>query len=469
MPGGGLTVRSLVDSFFTNLTANQWKLMINGHLEDTTAPVGQLLLDIIRTLTTAFLAAHGETDVVTKESVKSSLGNTITDCFKAALDVTARGKSRSATLLRDMVSEEVMATIQMKLHITPPGRLDQMQALANKMITSIARRTTKVFTCSQGAEGMVRTFIGEEESSTSAFPQLPNIPDVTEGKRFGYNASTSHEGGDSGHQNTIFGNEIKCSWFISSGSSGSSCGPLIQSSSSEEGEDSDISFETIVMSSDEKSEPEPEELENAGPFDELENEEVSSKPLVQSSTTEEKGKDSDISFETIVRPMSFDEKSEPEPEELENAGPSDELENEEVSSKPLETTEDPAVQKWKKRALFSFLENLVIRTMKKCKLYITLMSPTTIAQLLMTPTWDMVKDMDFSSKTLKYLENRVFKELVKVSGGAELLLLDMRSAQLSFRVGIAVIIAERLREPPKPCSRIHRFFSFLGQVIADFY
>ncbi|TNN74858.1 hypothetical protein EYF80_014958 [Liparis tanakae] len=49
-----------------------------------------------------------------------------------------------------------------------------MQALAYDWIKSIAHKTTKVFTCSQEADGT-----------------LPNVPDVTEakplgGKRFGY-------------------------------------------------------------------------------------------------------------------------------------------------------------------------------------------------------------------------------------------------------------------------------------------
>ncbi|TNN26415.1 hypothetical protein EYF80_063448 [Liparis tanakae] len=385
--GGELTVQSLIDSFFGKLTANQWRLMISGHLEDTTAPLEQLLLDIIRT--TAFLLTHGETDVVTKESVKY-LGNTIIDCFKAALDVTVRGKTRSATILREMLSEEIIATVQMKLHITPPGRLDKMQALAFEMITSLADRTTKMFTCSQGAEGT-----------------LPSVTDVTEakplgGKRFGYNASTCHDSG-SACQKTIVGKQQKPDAIFL-----------------------DLSESSAVTESQGKH-----------------SEEVYVKPLDQEkSVCLKSSSDEDFTCDSFVRTEAeiHEEVSSTCDQEGEDSVPSVE---EEV---PSMTPADLEKENKRKRFLFVFLEKLVSRTLRKCKVDATIMDHSSIVEHLMKMAWVAVKDIDFdpSFKTFANLDKTLFKNLVKKRGSASCVLVCMMVEEPAFEKLIVSAIKTHL-------------------------
>ncbi|XP_035504518.1 uncharacterized protein LOC118318708 isoform X2 [Scophthalmus maximus] len=110
--------RPLVESFFTRMTAEQWSLLKSGKPDDATkVQLAELLLNIISTISTALVKSRGRSRTpVSMESARSNLCDSLAQSFAPGIST----KSEDLDQFTDMVSKEVMTSVQSSLSCAPP-------------------------------------------------------------------------------------------------------------------------------------------------------------------------------------------------------------------------------------------------------------------------------------------------------------------------------------------------------------
>lgn len=151
-------IRPHIEFFFSGLTAEQWRQMTSGSTDDATRiMLADMLLDLITSLTTSFMATLDVNTAVTEEHVRSSLGNTLPQTFADVLEISDRVRSRSSDQLMELVGREVKETVNSVLssgcsytepskfeHITPPSRLNEMVTYLCNMFKSFKAKIKKM-------------------------------------------------------------------------------------------------------------------------------------------------------------------------------------------------------------------------------------------------------------------------------------------------------------------------------------
>lgn len=150
------TYRPLIQCFFTRMTAQQWGMLTTGAPDDATkAMLADLLLDIITCLSKALLQSlrRNNVVVVTEESVKTTLGDTLSQSFAEVLDIEDPCQCVSSERLIRLVNKEVAESVNSALstcwhtatpvinqRVTPPRTLNVMVGQACKMLKSITAK-----------------------------------------------------------------------------------------------------------------------------------------------------------------------------------------------------------------------------------------------------------------------------------------------------------------------------------------
>lgn len=151
-------IRPHIEFFFSGLTAEQWRQMTSGSPDDATRiMLADMLLDLITSLTTSFMATLEVNTAVTEEHVRSSLGNTLPQTFADVLEISDRVRSKSSDQLMELVGREVKQTVNSVLssgcsytepskfeHITPPSRLNEMVTYLCDMFKSFKAKIKKM-------------------------------------------------------------------------------------------------------------------------------------------------------------------------------------------------------------------------------------------------------------------------------------------------------------------------------------
>lgn len=151
-------IRPHIEFFFSGLTAEQWRQMMSGSPDDATRiMLADMLLDLITSLTTSFMATLEVNTAVTEEHVRSSLGNTLPQTFADVLEISDRVRSKSSDQLMELVGKEVKETVNSVLsssctysepskfeHITPPSRLNEMVTYLCDMFKSFKAKIKKM-------------------------------------------------------------------------------------------------------------------------------------------------------------------------------------------------------------------------------------------------------------------------------------------------------------------------------------
>lgn len=151
-------IRPHIEFFFSGLTAEQWRQMTSGSPDDATRiMLADMLLDLITSLTTSFMATLEVNTAVTEEHVRSSLGNTLPQTFADVLEISDRVRSKSSDQLMELVGKEVKETVNSVLssgcsyskpskfqHITPPSRLNEMVTYLCNMFKSFKAKIKKM-------------------------------------------------------------------------------------------------------------------------------------------------------------------------------------------------------------------------------------------------------------------------------------------------------------------------------------
>ncbi|TNN47606.1 hypothetical protein EYF80_042209 [Liparis tanakae] len=77
-------------------------------------------------------------------------------------------------------------------------------------------------------------------------------------------------------------------------------------------------------------------------------------------------------------------------------------------------------------------------------------------------------DLQFTAKEFKKLDNRIYKDLCRMYGSAETVLMALQSGELQVEDCIAFAVRNHLTKPPKKCSCICRFFSRVCSAVSKF-
>lgn len=151
-------IRPHIEFFFSGLTAEQWRQMTSGSPDDATRiMLADMLLDLITSLTTSFMATLEVNTAVTEDHVRSSLGNTLPQTFADVLEISDKVRSKSSDQLMELVGKEVKETVNSVLssgcsysepskfeHITPPSRLNEMVTYLCDMFKSFKAKIKKM-------------------------------------------------------------------------------------------------------------------------------------------------------------------------------------------------------------------------------------------------------------------------------------------------------------------------------------
>lgn len=147
-------VRSLVETFFTGVTENQWQQMILGAPDNSTQiQLAELILGIIRTVSDTLLTTIEQTNAnpESKKRVFDSLGDILPKTFSQALGIPNQAENSSVKSLSEMIRTEITENVDSALsnrmknaqtalnqRIVPPSTLNIMVTRASEILKKFA-------------------------------------------------------------------------------------------------------------------------------------------------------------------------------------------------------------------------------------------------------------------------------------------------------------------------------------------
>lgn len=147
-------VRSLVETFFTGITANQWQQMILGAPDNSTQiQLAELILGIIRTVSDTLLTTIEQTNnkPESKKRVLDSLGDLLPKSFSQAFGIPNQAENSSVKSLSEMIRTEITENVDSALsnrmkntqtalnqRIIPPSTLNVMVTRASEIFKKFA-------------------------------------------------------------------------------------------------------------------------------------------------------------------------------------------------------------------------------------------------------------------------------------------------------------------------------------------
>lgn len=147
-------VRSLVETFFTGITENQWQQMILGSPDNCTQiQLAELILGIIRTVSDTLLTTIEQTNnkPESKKKVLDSLGDLLPKSFSQALGIPNQAENSSVKSLSEMIRTEITENVDSALsnrmkntqtalnqRIVPPSTLNVMVTRASEILKKFA-------------------------------------------------------------------------------------------------------------------------------------------------------------------------------------------------------------------------------------------------------------------------------------------------------------------------------------------
>ncbi|KAI4809538.1 hypothetical protein KUCAC02_018413 [Chaenocephalus aceratus] len=161
MPELRVTLFPIVEPFVQGVTGDQWLLLRSGKPDDATLiVVADLVVEVVTSLTKAILAAcTGMKTSVSEESIRSSLGDALSQSIAQALDLASQVEDDSVELCAAVISKEVAESVNSALstpmhtaeRVIRPRRLNIMvghictmlKAFAGKMRIRRSQRRTR--------------------------------------------------------------------------------------------------------------------------------------------------------------------------------------------------------------------------------------------------------------------------------------------------------------------------------------
>lgn len=147
-------VRSLVETFFTGITENQWQQMMLGAPDNNTqVQLAELILGIIRTVSDTLLTTIEQTNnkPESKKQVLDSLGDLLPKSFSQALGIHNQAENSSVKSLSEMIRTEITENVDSALsnrientqtalnqRIIPPSTLNTMVTRATEILKKFA-------------------------------------------------------------------------------------------------------------------------------------------------------------------------------------------------------------------------------------------------------------------------------------------------------------------------------------------
>ncbi|KAL3045134.1 hypothetical protein OYC64_013400 [Pagothenia borchgrevinki] len=148
MPELRVTLFPIVEPFVKGVTGDQWLLLRSGKPDGATLiVVADLVLEVVTSLTKAILAAFtGMKTSVSEESIRSSLGDALSQSIAEALDVASQMDDDSVELCAAVISKEVAESVNSALstpmhtaeRVVRPRRLNVMVGHTCKMLKAFA-------------------------------------------------------------------------------------------------------------------------------------------------------------------------------------------------------------------------------------------------------------------------------------------------------------------------------------------
>ncbi|KAK1904618.1 Cytoplasmic tRNA 2-thiolation protein 2 [Dissostichus eleginoides] len=148
MPELRVTLFPIVEPFVKGVTADQWLLLRSGKPDGATLiVVADLVLEVVTSLTKAILAAFtGMKTSVSEESIRSSLGDALSQSIAQALDVASQVEDDSVELCAAVISKEVAESVNSALstpmhtaeRVVRPRRLNVMVGHTCTMLKAFA-------------------------------------------------------------------------------------------------------------------------------------------------------------------------------------------------------------------------------------------------------------------------------------------------------------------------------------------
>lgn len=126
-------VRSLVETFFTGISKNQWEQMIQGTPDNSTQiQLAELILGIIRTVSDTLLTTIEQTNdkPEAKKRVLDSLGDILPKSFSQALGIPNQAENSSVKSLSEMIRTEITENVDSALS----NRMKNTQTALNQRI-----------------------------------------------------------------------------------------------------------------------------------------------------------------------------------------------------------------------------------------------------------------------------------------------------------------------------------------------
>ncbi|KAI4819608.1 hypothetical protein KUCAC02_004848 [Chaenocephalus aceratus] len=161
MPELRVTLFPIVEPFVKGVRGDQWLLLRSGKPDDATLiVVADLVVEVVTSLTKAILAAcTGMKTSVSEESIRSSLGDALSQSIAQALDLASQVEDDSVELCAAAISKEVAESVNSALstpmhtaeRVIRPRRLNVMvghtctmlKAFAGKMRIRRSKRRTR--------------------------------------------------------------------------------------------------------------------------------------------------------------------------------------------------------------------------------------------------------------------------------------------------------------------------------------
>lgn len=147
-------VRSLVETFFTGITENQWRQMIFGAPDNCTQiQLAELILGIIRTVSDTLLTTIEQTNnkPESKKRVLDTLGDLLPASFSQVLGIPNQAENSSVKSLSEMIQTEITENVDSALsnrmkntqtalnqRIVPPSTLNVMVTRASEILKKFA-------------------------------------------------------------------------------------------------------------------------------------------------------------------------------------------------------------------------------------------------------------------------------------------------------------------------------------------
>lgn len=147
-------VRSLVETFFTGISENQWQQMIQGTPDSSTQiQLAEMILGIIRTVSDTLLTTIEQTNdkPESKKRVLDSLGDLLPRSFSQVLGIPSEAENSSVRSLSEMIRTEITENVDSALsnrmnntqtalnqRIVPPSSLNVMVSRASEILKKFA-------------------------------------------------------------------------------------------------------------------------------------------------------------------------------------------------------------------------------------------------------------------------------------------------------------------------------------------